>query len=142
MIRLERVIDTLPHGLDRLRDEARRGGHRMLDTLAAEWASGATRFDRPDEMLLTAHIGDALAGIGGLTHEPKLPEAYRMRRFFVSAEHRRAGVGRSLAAALLTDIRRHGHVVTANAAAGSEPFWESLGFLPDRRNGWTHILVP
>jgi GNAT superfamily N-acetyltransferase len=114
----------------------------MLDTLVAEWASGTTRFDRPGEMLLAAHIGDALAGIGGLTYEPKLPDAYRMRRFFVSAEHRRAGVGRCLAAALLADIRRNGRVVTANAGAGSEPFWEALGFLPDRRNGWTHMLMP
>ena len=26
------------------------------------------------------------------------------------------------------------------AAGGSEPFWEALGFIPDRRDGHTHIL--
>jgi GNAT superfamily N-acetyltransferase len=141
MIRLERVIDTLPHGLARLRDEAGRDGHRMLDTLVAEWASGATRFERPGEMLLAAYVGEVLAGLGGLTREPGLPGAFRMRRFFVAAEHRRAGVGRALAAALLADARHRRQIVTANAAAGSEPFWEALGLVRDRRGGWTHILV-
>ena len=81
MIRLERVIDTLPDGFEVLRAEARSEGYRMLDTLSAEWASGATRFDHPGEALFAAHAGDILAGIGGLTVEPAITGALRMRRF-------------------------------------------------------------
>jgi hypothetical protein len=47
-------------------------------------------------------------------------------------------VGRTLALALLG--QQAGRTVTANAAVGSEPFWEALGFAPDRYDGRTHIL--
>jgi GNAT superfamily N-acetyltransferase len=99
MIRLERVIDALPAGFAVLRAEARANGHSMLDTLASEWASGATRFDRPGEMLVAAYVDGVLAGVGGVTLEPAMPGALRMRRFYVCLAHRRHGVGRALAAA-------------------------------------------
>jgi len=141
MIRLRRVIDALPLGFEALREEARTDGYRMLDTLAAEWANGTTRFNRPGEALLAAYGGDVLAGIGGLTWEPAIPGALRMRRFYVRAEFRRDGVGRALADILLDEPRRAGRTITANAAAGSEAFWEALGFTPDRRDGRTHLLA-
>jgi GNAT superfamily N-acetyltransferase len=137
MIRLQRVVDVLPAGLDALRIEARGNGHRMLDTLATEWVSGAQRFVRPGEALLAAYVGDELAGIGGITQEPTIPGALRMRRFYVALAHRRAGVGRTLAAVLLEGA--DGRIITANAAAGSEAFWGSLGFVAERRDGYTHI---
>jgi GNAT superfamily N-acetyltransferase len=140
MIRLEPVIATLPAEFETLRAEAGSEGHRMLDTLAAEWASGAMRFDRAGEALLAAYAGDILAGIGGLTFEPTITGALRMRRFYVRAACRRCGAGLMLASTLLDLPRRNGRTVTANAAAGSEAFWEALGSTPDARDGYTHIL--
>jgi GNAT superfamily N-acetyltransferase len=137
MIRLERVTDTLPAGFEALRAEARRESHSMLDTLASEWASGATRFDQPGEALFAAYIGESLAGIGGLTQDTAITGALRMRRFYVALAHRRAGVGRMLAAALLRESEAK--TVTCNAASGSERFWEALGFVPDRGDGRTHL---
>ena len=141
MIRLERVVGALPATFEMLRAEARADGHSMLDTLAKEWASGVTRFDRPGEALIAAYSGAALAGIGGMTREPAIPGALRMRRFYVAFAYRRHGVGRALATALLDEARRQGCAVTCNAAGGSERFWEALGFAPDRRDGWTHLLA-
>jgi GNAT superfamily N-acetyltransferase len=136
-VRLECVIDALPAGFEALCDEARAEGFGMLDRLAAEWSSGAMRFDQPGEMLLAAYVGDALAGIGGLTREPAIAGALRVRRFYVALAHRRHGTGRTIAEALLrrTAVR----TITCNAAAGSEAFWQALGFVPDRRDGRTHI---
>ena len=74
-----------------------------------------------------------------MTLEPAIPDALRMRRFYVRVPFRRSGVARKLAAALLEPLA--GQTVTANAAAGSEPFWESLGFTPENRDGYTHILA-
>jgi GNAT superfamily N-acetyltransferase len=139
MIRLERVVDALPARFEAMRIEARAEGFGMLDTLAAEWSSGAMRFDRPGEMLLAAHVDDALAGIGGLTQEPAIPGALRVRRFYVALTYRRHGVGRALADALLRQATAK--TVTCNAAAGSEAFWEALGFVPSRRDGRTHLLA-
>ncbi|HZK89007.1 MAG TPA: GNAT family N-acetyltransferase [Stellaceae bacterium] len=140
MIRLERIADALPAGFDTLREEAAGEGHSMLDTLGVDWESGKNRFDHDGEALFAAFLDDVLAGIGGLTLEPGLPKAMRMRRFYVRSMFRRSGVGRALAIALLRDVAR-GRTVTANAAAGSEAFWEALGFAPDRRDGRTHIRV-
>src|ERR1700722_9824670 len=134
MIRLEPVNDALPAGFEAMRSEAKAEGHGMLDTLAVEWGSGKTRFDRPGEALLAAYSSDALAGIGGLTLEPAIPGAFRMRRFYVRTAFRRGGIARQLARALLDGIPSAGRIVTCNAAAGSEAFWESLGFAPDRRD--------
>jgi GNAT superfamily N-acetyltransferase len=137
MIRIERVIDTLPAGFETLRAEARREGHTMIERLAADWTAGIHRFDQLGEALLAARVGAALAGIGGLTQEPTIPGALRMRRFYVRAGYRRAGVGRALVRELLGQATRP---ITANAASGSEAFWEAFGFTPDRRDGRTHIL--
>ena len=137
MIRLERVVGALPAGLDALRKEARGQGYRMLDTLATEWESGVQRFAHPNEALFAAYAEDQLVGVGGITLEVSFPGAMRMRRFYIALAHRRTGVGCALATALLDSA--HGRTITANAAAGSEPFWESFGFVPDRRGGHTHI---
>jgi GNAT superfamily N-acetyltransferase len=137
MIRLRHVVDTLPPGFDGLREAARGEGHRMLDTLATAWESRAQRFTQPGEVLLAAYIGDELVGIGGLTLETSIAGAMRMRRFYVAPAHRRAGVGRALATTLLAGAS--GISITVNAAAGSEAFWESFGFVPEHRDGHTHI---
>ena len=85
------VIDALPAGLAPLAKQARHEGHRHLDRLIADWNSGSMRFDQPGEALLAAFIGDELVGIGGLTVEPRLRKALRMRRFCVLPSFRGHG---------------------------------------------------
>jgi nucleoside triphosphate diphosphatase len=136
-LRLESVVDALPPGFDTMREEARGEGHRMLDTLATQWAAGVERFSRHGEALLAVYANGALAGIGGITHESAIPGALRMRRFYVRVHFRRNGIARNLAAALLEP--HAGKTITVNAGAGSDRFWEALGFAPDRRLGHTHI---
>ena len=72
-MRLAPVIGSLPAGFDNLRAEAGAEGHAMLDTLATDWAAGKTRFDRSNEALFAAYMGEDLAGIGGLTLDPAAP---------------------------------------------------------------------
>jgi GNAT superfamily N-acetyltransferase len=139
-MRLERVLTELPAGFDVLRAEARAEGYRHVDRLADEWRAGTMRFDGEGEALIAAHLGGDLAGLGGLTIDPSQPGALRMRRFYVRAAFRRNGIGRALAENLLVRARRFGGKVTVNAGAGSEPFWRSLGFVADARNGHTHIF--
>ena len=141
-LELEPVIGDLPAGFDTLRAEALAEGFRQVERLAAEWASRTTRFDREGEALLAARLNGILAGIGGLTIEPVVPGALRMRRFYVRPRFRRGGVGRELATALLERTGQTGRVITVNAATGSVLFWEALGFKPDLREGHTHVLKP
>ena len=74
------AVAGLPEGLAALRAEARREGSRSLERLASEWEAGATRFDRAGEALLAAHGAGVLAGIGGLTPDPVVPDALRTAR--------------------------------------------------------------
>jgi GNAT superfamily N-acetyltransferase len=136
---LQLVIENLPAGFDALREEARAEGQLFVERLAADWAALRMRFDREGEALLAAHVAGVLAGIGGLTIEPVMPGALRMRRFYVRPLFRRAGIGRELATALLERARSTGLVATVNAAPASASFWESLGFAPDMRDGHTHL---
>ena len=137
-VRFQRVIDELSADFDTIRAEARAEGYRFLDRLAKDWASGAMRFDRPGEALLTAYSAGVLAAIGGITIDPIVPDALRMRRFYVRPAFRRTGIGREIAQALLKRARSV-PVVTLNAAVSSVPFWETLGFAPHARDGHTHI---
>jgi GNAT superfamily N-acetyltransferase len=114
----------------------------MLDTLTVEWSAGKTRFDRAGEALFAAYANGVLAGIGGITHEPAIPGALRMRRFYVRRPFRRRGIARGLARSLLERPEAEGRTITANASTGSRPFWESLGFTLDLRDGHTHVLRP
>ena len=139
-MRLERVLTELPAGFEALRAEARAEGYRHLDRLAEECNSGKMRFDHDGEALFAVRVDADLAGIGGLTIDPVLPGALRMRRFYVRKLFRRSGIGRAIAERLLAQALSSGRPVTVNAGAASEPFWESLGFVADRNGGHTHVL--
>jgi GNAT superfamily N-acetyltransferase len=104
-----------------------------------DWASGAMLFDRPGEALPAAYSEGVLATIGGITVDPIVAEALRMRRFYVRRAFRRTGIGRAIAQALLERALRSVRVVTLNAAVDRIPFWEALGFVPEARHGHTHI---
>jgi GNAT superfamily N-acetyltransferase len=140
VIRLAHIVDALPAEFETLRKEARAEGYNFVERLAAGWAAGETRFDRPGEAVLAAYIGAELAAIGGLTIDPVIPEALRMRRFYVRERYRRSGIGRRLVAALLDRAVQTGRPVMVNAGPGSGPFWEALGFVSDARDGHTHML--
>ena len=137
--RLQPVIEELPAGFDALRTEACAEGYRFVERLATDWMSGTIRFDRKGEALLAARVNGVLAGIGGLTIDPVVPQAMRMRRFYVRQAYRRGGIGSKLATALLERARGASRLVTVNAAPASAAFWESLGFAPDPRDGHTHV---
>jgi nucleoside triphosphate diphosphatase len=139
-IRLERVAETPPTGFNALRNEARGEGYRMLDTLAAGWEAREIRFAQEGEALFAAYCDDHLVGVGGITRDPAIPEALRMRRFYVAKEYRRRGVARQLAFSLLHRKEVAGRPILVNAGAGSEAFWESLGFTADRQQGHTHMM--
>lgn len=139
-MQLQRVVTELPLGFDGLMAEAHAEGYRHVARLADEWAAGTTRFEREGEALMAACLAGELAGIGGLTVDPAQPGALRMRRFYVRRSFRRRGIGRKLAESLFARARALGRPVTVNAGAGSELFWQSLGFVADPRDGHTHVL--
>jgi GNAT superfamily N-acetyltransferase len=140
-VRFQRVVNELPADFKAMHREARAEGHQFLDLLASDWASGAMRFDRPGEALLAAYSEGVLAAIGGITIDPIVPDALRIWRFHARPAFRRTGIGGEIALALLEGALQRVRVVTLNAAEKSVPFWEALGFVPEARDGHTHIWL-
>jgi GNAT superfamily N-acetyltransferase len=134
------VVERLPAGFDVLRQSALAEGHRNMDRLAEDWASGAQRFDAAGEALLAALVAGELACVGGITADPMLPGALRMRRFYVRAVFRRHGVGRRLAETLIASVPPDVHLVANAGTQQAARFWEALGFMPDQHDGHTHTL--
>jgi GNAT superfamily N-acetyltransferase len=135
------VCETLPPGLDLLREEARAEGFRHLDRLAQEWGAGAVRFDRPGESLIAAHHDGELVGVGGVTAEPRAGQ-YRMRRFYVRPPFRHRGIGSAMAREAIGRASPLARELTVRAGnPDARAFWERLGFAAADDAGHTHVLV-
>ena len=140
MFRIVEIQNTLPPEFELLRHAAEGEAYDMLETLARQWADGTNRFDGPGEALVTVYDGDFIVGIGGIRRDPHLPDALRMSRFYVRPTHRRRGVARLIAAALLERSASAGRTITLNAPqVEAARFWEAIGFIRDERDGHTHI---
>jgi GNAT superfamily N-acetyltransferase len=134
------VGDQLPPGFELLRHAADGEAYNMLAVLAKEWSEGTNRFDKPGEALVAAYDAGRLVGMGAMTHDPNIPGALRMRRFYVSPRYRRHGVGRAIARALLDRPEVTGKTITLNAPqVEAARFWEALGFIRDNSEGHTHV---
>jgi GNAT superfamily N-acetyltransferase len=141
VIQLVRITGALPEGFETLRAQADAEGHRHMSRLAAEWASGETRF----EALLAAFVEGDLVGIGGMTREPAetAEPAIRMRRLYVAPTARRSGVAAALATALLQEALDSVKLVTVHAGNdGAARFWETQRFVPIAGQPWSHVYRP
>jgi GNAT superfamily N-acetyltransferase len=139
---IEPICGALPHDFDRLAGAAARESVRNMAILHDCWASGVERFDKDGAALFGAFTNGAVIGVGGVTPEPALPAAFRVRRFYVLPDHRRLGAARALAQAAIMHAFAHAPLITCNAraSAAASPFWEAMGFVPAGAETWTHEL--
>ncbi|MGX8012575.1 GNAT family N-acetyltransferase [Mesorhizobium sp. ORM8.1] len=126
---VKRLRPTAP-AFDRLKDESRLEGYWMLVRLADGWASGRNKFLKRGEALFGAWHGRELAGVCGLNIDPYVEarDQGRVRHLFVSAPHRRAGVGRMLVGTVIDRARRYFTVLNSRAPPEAFEFYERLGF--------------
>ncbi len=124
--------------------EAERNGFGFMRRLAAEWASGANRFNRPGECLLAAYHGCRLVGVGGLNRDPYASSdgIGRLRHLYVLAAARRLGVGSRLVARILDDAHSMFQVVRLRAnTEQAAAFYVRLGFTSTNEEAASHIMV-
>jgi GNAT superfamily N-acetyltransferase len=143
MLQIVRILESLPEGCEALRRDALGEGWHHLERLAEEWNRGTARYDADGEALLAAFEHGIVASIGAVCIEPNPADgpARRLRRFYVGLRFRRRGIGRTLATALMQQGSSAAPLLTVHAGKPeSALFWESLGFRPDVRNGWSHSL--
>ncbi|MDX8438801.1 GNAT family N-acetyltransferase [Mesorhizobium australafricanum] len=113
-----------------LMDESRKEGYWMLVRLHDGWKSGRNKFSKRPEILFGARHGKQLVGVGGLNVDPYFEggDFGRVRHLYVSAAHRRHGVGRVLVEAIVERARAHFSALNTRAPAESFAFYEKLGF--------------
>ncbi|PDQ22149.1 GNAT family N-acetyltransferase [Mesorhizobium sanjuanii] len=126
---LKRLRPTA-RGFDALKEESRQEGYWMLVRLADGWASGRNIFRKRGEALFGAWHGDELVGVCGLNIDPYFNDRDqgRVRHLFVSALHRRNGVGRMLVETVINRAREYFAVLNTRAPKEAFGFYEGLGF--------------
>ena len=128
---LKRLRPTTP-AFDALKEESRLEGYWMLVRLADGWAAGRNKFLKRGEALYGAWHGRELAGVCGLNIDPYFEgrDQGRVRHLFVSARHRRTGLGRMLVETVIDRARSYFAVLNTRAPQEAFVFYERLGFLP------------
>jgi len=142
MIAIRPVTPPIP-GFRPMAAEAAAEGFEFLDRLAAEWQTGANRFDGPGETLLGVFDGEELVAIGGLNRDPFLgdPAVGRIRRIYVREAWRNTGIGTDLVSALLARAAETFEQVRLRAVSrDAARLYERLGFLPIDDAHATHAL--
>ena len=141
---IRRIFDLNHVDLTDLLVASRQEGFRMLDRLVDDFHDGRNRFNQPGECLLGVFDASGhLVGIGGLNQDPYSPghPVGRLRRFYISPAHRRQGIGRRLANALLLEAKRTFlTVVIRTYTTQGAQFYESLSFIPYDTSTTSHVI--
>ncbi len=132
MITIERLELPVP-GREELRAEGIDERYTFLETMVAEWESGAQRFSGSGEILRGCFEDGLLVATGGLTLDPFLGDLRvgRIRKVYVRAALRNRGLGRRLMGVLVEDARKSFAEVRLRAEnADAARLYERLGFVP------------
>ena len=144
MVEVVELEEGWLEGAGALVAEGEARGFRFMARLAADWRSGANRFDRPREVLLGARERGELVGVCGLNVDPFAGDAGvgRVRHLYVCEARRGAGIGERLLDGVVARARGAFRELHLRAReAGAAGFYERRGF--ERRSGvetCTHVL--
>jgi GNAT superfamily N-acetyltransferase len=139
---LHKISETLPDDLKYLRYEAKKEGYNFVERPFDQWDSERLLFNRENEALICGRMNGAIAGLGGITVDPEIPDALRMRRFYIQPDFRRRGLATAICDALLMSAQGSHKTITVNAGTkDASPFWETRGFAPSSQIGITHIYI-
>lgn len=133
-LQIVRLNEALPDDLPALQAEAAAEGYRFVEGILEEWDAGRYLAGDDRNALFAAYRGGVLAVVGAVTPDPydPAPDLLRIRHVYVRLEHRREGIGRALASALVQQGLALAPRLSLNAAdAGAAAFWEAMGFRPD-----------
>ena len=125
-------LEPLPLAdLEPLVQESLAQGLIFVERLAAEYADGSNRFDRPGEALFGVYSGPSLIAVGGLNRDPYLGDAEtgRVRHVYVLSAWRRRRAGSLLVRRIVEEARKHYSRLTLRTLnPEAHPFYLALGF--------------
>lgn len=118
--------------LTHLVKESKNEGFRFLERLVNDYKNGTNNFNKPGESLYGLfNKKGVLIAIGGLNIDPfsNDEKVGRLRRFFVSRDYRRNGLGRLLLTQIINDAKHFFKVLVLHTdTEQGDKFYTSFGF--------------
>lgn len=126
------INNLLNFNLDSLVKQSKDEGFRFVERLINDYKNCSNTFNHFGEGLFGVFNGEGvLIAIGGLNKDPFSNEQYigRLRRFYVSKEYRRHGIGSLLVKRIVDEAKRYYKILVLHTdTEHAEKFYTSIGF--------------
>jgi GNAT superfamily N-acetyltransferase len=130
---VKRIDNLFDFDLNSLVKESKEEGFRFVERLVKDYINGSNTFNHFGEGLFGVFTEEGvLVAIGGLNKDPFSNEQNigRLRRFYVSKEYRRYGIGSLLVKKIMGEAKRYYDVLVLHTdTEQADQFYTSIGFL-------------
>jgi len=142
-IEIKQIKDLNIGLLENLAIEAHIEGYNFVQRAIDEWKSGLNDFSKKGEILFGIFMSNLCIGIGGLNIDPYIENLSigRIRRVYISQEHRRRGFATLLLRRIIDIAWNHFELLRLYTdIPNASSLYESLGFIPSNGFKVSHIL--
>ncbi|AIY04272.1 GCN5-related N-acetyltransferase [Planococcus sp. PAMC 21323] len=133
-VEIKEIQDLKKLDVSKLVEESEAEGYRFLRRLVDQYEDGSNTFNKQSEVLYGVWDQDHLIAIGGLNRDPYSSKdgVGRLRRFYISTNARRQGVGTKLLQTIVEDAKGHFHeLVVRTDSSAADAFYRANGFSGD-----------
>lgn len=143
--KVEQIKNLSSVNLIYLVKESKNEGFLFLERLVNDYKDGTNKFNRYGEFLYGVFtIEGSIVAIGGLNIDPfsNMEQIGRLRRFYVSKDYRRKGIGELLLDTIISDAKKHYKTLVLHTdTEQADKFYTSYGFSKENRfPNSTHYL--
>lgn len=143
-IQIKKIEDLLKYEINHLVMGSKEEGFNLLIKLINEYESKRNTFSKRGECLYGIFREDKIIGIGGLNQDPNTKDIKigRLRRFYISKDYRRIGLGKWLLKQLLRHAEKYFHVVVLHTdTKQGDEFYCANGFVKgEDYKGSSHFI--
>lgn len=144
-IHIQQIEDLINFEYRHLVKDSKEEGFNFLIKLINEYENKINAFNKTGECLYGIFQEEKLIGIGGLNEDPYTVynKVDRIRRFYISKEYRRIGLGNLLLNRLLCHAEKYFEVVVLHTDTGQgDAFYTANGFVKGKLyKGLSHYKV-
>jgi GNAT superfamily N-acetyltransferase len=142
---VKHIYNLLNVDFDSLANQSKGEGFRFVERLIIDYKNGRNTFNHFGEGLFGVfNEEDILVAIGGLNKDPfsNEPHIGRLRRFYVSKEYRRIGIGSLLLKRIIDEAKGYYKILVLHTdSEQADEFYSSIGFLKGKLHlNSTHFM--
>ncbi|PEC22318.1 GNAT family N-acetyltransferase [Bacillus cereus] len=129
---MKKFEDVLKYEINHLVQESKEEGFNFLTKLVNEYETEINTFNKTGECLYGIFQEEMLIGIGGLNKDPYTEDNKigRLRRFYISKDYRRIGLGKLLLNRLLSHAEKYFQIVVLHTdTKQGDMFYTANGFV-------------